>query len=113
MPNCSKTTPYRAPQEHSWGACNIVTVCYPKFNAAPLGGCIDGTEIPMGKPFVLCLDPNECRLLVTVLAQAAADLPPGATHATVARMFLNKIAAYEEVYAYGTGKASVRSHPEA
>jgi len=62
----------------------------------------------MGKPFVLCLDINEVRLLTSVLAQAAADLPPGATHATVARHFLLKIAAYEGAYGYGTGTATVQ-----
>ena len=56
----------------------------------------------MGKPFVLCLDPHEVALIASVLRQAAADLPPGATHASLARMFLTKIALYEEVYTYGT-----------
>jgi len=67
----------------------------------------------MGKPFTLCLDTNEVRLLASVLAQAAADLPPGATHAAVARIFLNKIAVYEEVYSYGTGSTQVRSNSPA
>jgi len=64
----------------------------------------------MGKPFVLCLDPHEVELIASVLRQAAADLPPGATHATVARMFLNKIDLYREVYDHGTVSSPVRSH---
>lgn len=65
------------------------------------------------KNFVLCLDVNEVRLLTSVLAQSAADLPPGRTHAVVARVFLKKIAAYEEAYDYGASTTKVRPHPEA
>jgi len=64
----------------------------------------------MGKPFVLCLDVNEVDLIVSVLAQAAADLPPGRTHAVIARMFLKQFAEYKAVYEYGTRSTTVRSH---
>jgi hypothetical protein len=60
--------------------------------------------------FALCLTPNDAELLVSVLAQAAADLPPGATHATVARMFLGRMATFSEAIEYGTGKAQIRSN---
>ena len=63
--------------------------------------------------FALCLTPNEAQLLLSVLKQAAADRPPGATHATVAQLFIPRLELIEEAYAYGTGKTSVRSHSQA
>jgi len=63
--------------------------------------------------FALCLTANDVHMLLSVLRQAANDRPPGATHATVAQLFIPRLELLEEAYAYGTGKTPVLSDPQA
>jgi len=63
------------------------------------------------KGFTLSLSAYDVGCLKFVLKQTAADRPPGAVHADVARRYLALLELFEEAYDYGTGKTPVLSDP--